>query len=41
VNRPIAETVADLLAWDVARGGPAPGTNPLPPDDEARLLAFA
>jgi 2'-hydroxyisoflavone reductase len=40
-NRPIAETVADLLAWDVARGGPPTGTDPLSPDDEARLLAAA
>ncbi len=39
VNRPVAETVADVYAWDLARGGPAEGTDPLPPDEEAKLLA--
>ena len=38
-TRPVAETVADTRAWDVARGGPAPGTDPFPPDKEDALLA--
>jgi 2'-hydroxyisoflavone reductase len=37
--RPLAETVADTRAWDVARGGPAPGTDPFPPEREKHLLA--
>jgi 2'-hydroxyisoflavone reductase len=39
VTRPVAETVADTRAWDVARGGAAPGTDPFPPEAEQRLLA--
>ena len=38
VTRPVAETVADTLAWDAARGVPQIG---LHPDDEARLLTLA
>ena len=38
VTRPVAETVADTLTWDAARGVPQIG---LPPDDEARLLTLA
>ncbi|MEV4351957.1 NAD-dependent epimerase/dehydratase family protein [Actinoplanes sp. NPDC049596] len=38
-HRPLTETVADTLAWDRARGGPAAGTEPLPPEREAALLA--
>src|SRR4051812_29617598 len=41
VTRPIIETVTDVLAWDMARGGPAPGTDPFPPDQEERLLSAA
>jgi 2'-hydroxyisoflavone reductase len=37
--RPVAETVADTRAWDVARGGAAPGTDPLLPEEEAAVLA--
>lgn len=37
-TRPVAETVADTRAWDVARGGPAPGTDPFPPESEQVLL---
>jgi 2'-hydroxyisoflavone reductase len=36
VTRPVAETVADVLAWDVARGGPA--EEPLSAEQEKRLL---
>jgi len=39
-TRPVAETAADTLAWDVARGGPAPGTDPFPPEEEERLLSL-
>ena len=38
-TRPVHETAADTLAWDVARGGPAPGTDPFPPEAEERLLS--
>lgn len=37
-NRPVAETVADTRAWDVARGGAAPGTDPFPPERERAVL---
>jgi 2'-hydroxyisoflavone reductase len=37
-TRPVADTAADTLAWDAARGGPAPGTDPFPPEEEERLL---
>ena len=37
--RSIDETIVDTLAWDLARGGPAPGHEGLSKDDEARLLA--
>lgn len=36
-TRPVAETVADVLAWDIARGGPA--EEPFSPADEQQLLA--
>jgi 2'-hydroxyisoflavone reductase len=39
--RPVAETVRDTLAWDIARGGPAPGEEGLTAAEEARLLATA
>ncbi|MEV0717629.1 NAD-dependent epimerase/dehydratase family protein [Asanoa sp. NPDC050611] len=38
-TRPVAETAADVLAWDTARGGPADGVEPLSAGDEQRLLA--
>jgi 2'-hydroxyisoflavone reductase len=37
-TRPVAETVADTLAWDLARGGPQPGREGLSTQDEERLL---
>ncbi|MFC4072498.1 NAD-dependent epimerase/dehydratase family protein [Actinoplanes subglobosus] len=36
-HRPVTETVADTLAWDRGRGGPA--DDPFPPDVEAGLLS--
>ncbi|GIF49507.1 2'-hydroxyisoflavone reductase [Asanoa ferruginea] len=36
-SRSVAETVADVLAWDLGRGGPV--EEPLSPEDENRLLA--
>jgi 2'-hydroxyisoflavone reductase len=41
VTRPVAETVADTRAWDVARGGAAPGTDPLTPEQECAILGAA
>ncbi|MFE9426393.1 NAD-dependent epimerase/dehydratase family protein [Kitasatospora sp. NPDC006697] len=38
--RPLAETLADTLAWDTARGGPAPGAEGLDPAAEGKLLAL-
>ena len=38
-TRPVAQTVADVLAWDTGRGGPVDGVEPLSADDEKRLLA--
>jgi len=38
-TRPVDQTVADVLAWDAARGGPASERDPFPPAEEARLLA--
>jgi len=38
--RPVAETVADTLAWDIARGGPEPGSEGLPAQEEQRLLSL-
>ncbi|HTF12127.1 MAG TPA: NAD-dependent epimerase/dehydratase family protein, partial [Asanoa sp.] len=38
-TRPVAQTVADVLAWDTDRGGPMDGIEPLSADDEKRLLA--
>lgn len=37
--RPVAETIAATRAWDEARGGAAPGTDPFPPADEEAVLA--
>jgi len=37
--RSVDETIADTLAWDLARGGPPPGREGLSADEEARLLA--
>ncbi len=36
--RPLEDTVRDTLAWDLARGGPAPGSEGLTPEREAELL---
>ncbi len=36
--RPAVETIRDTLAWDLARGGPAPGAEGLPAGEEERLL---
>ena len=36
--RPVLETVRDTLAWDLARGGPAPGSEGLSAAEEERLL---
>ncbi|WP_250007440.1 NAD-dependent epimerase/dehydratase family protein [Actinoplanes sp. M2I2] len=36
-TRPVHETAADVLAWDVARGGPA--DDPFPPEAEAELFS--
>jgi 2'-hydroxyisoflavone reductase len=38
--RPLVETVADTLAWDTARGGPAPDAEGLTAEAEQRLLAL-
>jgi len=40
-TRPLAQTVSDVAAWDLARGGPPGGREPLPPADEERLLLAA
>ncbi|CAO5191686.1 Nucleoside-diphosphate-sugar epimerase [Frankia sp. AiPs1] len=37
-TRPIVQTVTDVATWDAARGGPLDGREPLPADDERRLL---
>jgi len=37
--RPVADTVRDTVAWDQARGGPAPDADGLPAVREAALLA--
>ena len=37
--RPVDETIADTLAWDLARGGPPPGEEGLSYEAEAELLA--
>ncbi|MCC9311022.1 NAD-dependent epimerase/dehydratase family protein [Kitasatospora sp. RB6PN24] len=37
--RPLARTLADTLAWDTARGGPAAGTEGLAVQEEQRLLS--
>jgi 2'-hydroxyisoflavone reductase len=39
--RPVAETIRDTLAWDLARGGPRPGAEGLAAGEEQRLLAAA
>ena len=36
--RPVAETIRDTLAWDVARGGPESGEEGLSAEEEQRLL---
>ncbi len=36
--RPVADTIRDTLAWDRARGGPAPGDEGLSAAEEERLL---
>ena len=36
--RPLIETIRDTLAWDLARGGPAPGDEGLTAAAEERLL---
>jgi 2'-hydroxyisoflavone reductase len=36
--RPMIDTIRDTLAWDLARGGPAPGDEGLSAADEERLL---
>lgn len=36
--RPVTETIRDTLAWDRARGGPAPGSEGLCAAEEERLL---
>ncbi|SNS66045.1 2'-hydroxyisoflavone reductase [Asanoa hainanensis] len=38
-SRPVAEIVADVLAWDNARGGPRDGVEPLSAEEEQRLLS--
>jgi 2'-hydroxyisoflavone reductase len=38
VCRPVIETIRDTLAWDLARGGPAPGDEGLSAAEEKRLL---
>ncbi|KDN88055.1 hypothetical protein [Kitasatospora cheerisanensis] len=37
-HRPVADTLADTLAWDIARGGPTAGSEWLAEAEEARLL---
>jgi 2'-hydroxyisoflavone reductase len=37
--RPLLDTIRDTLAWDLARGGPAPGNQGLSAAEEARILA--
>jgi 2'-hydroxyisoflavone reductase len=37
--RPLADTIADTLAWDLARGGPPPDSEGLSAEREAQLLA--
>jgi 2'-hydroxyisoflavone reductase len=36
--RPMVDTIRDTLAWDLARGGPAPENEGLPDAEEDRLL---
>jgi 2'-hydroxyisoflavone reductase len=36
--RPVIDTIRDTLAWDLARGGPAPGDEGLSAAEEERLL---
>ncbi len=36
--RPVIDTIRDTLAWDLARGGPAPGDEGLSAAEEYRLL---
>lgn len=36
--RPVIDTIRDTLAWDAARGGPAPGDEGLSAAEEERLL---
>jgi nucleoside-diphosphate-sugar epimerase len=36
--RPVLETIRDTLAWDLARGGPEPGSEGLSAAEEERLL---
>jgi 2'-hydroxyisoflavone reductase len=36
--RPVIDTIRDTLAWDLARGGPAPGEEGLSAAEEERLL---
>jgi 2'-hydroxyisoflavone reductase len=36
--RPVIDTIRDTLAWDAARGGPAPGDEGLSAAEEGRLL---
>jgi 2'-hydroxyisoflavone reductase len=36
--RPLAETIRDTLAWDLARGGPEPGKEGLSHEREEDLL---
>lgn len=38
VRRPMTDTIRDTLAWDLARGGPAPGNEGLAAAEEERLL---
>jgi nucleoside-diphosphate-sugar epimerase len=38
-TRPVVDTVADVAAWDAARGGPLDGREPLSAAAETRLLA--
>jgi 2'-hydroxyisoflavone reductase len=37
--RPLEETIVDTLAWDLARGGPAPGREGLSAEREEELLS--
>ena len=39
VNRPLADTLTDTLAWELAREQPRPRRAGLTDDDERRLLA--